>query len=57
MIARKKIGSACHYMVEDNSGETCYRFHPHIRERCVLGRVWLSENELKDAVYSVIYLR
>ena len=57
VIARKKEGNTCYYMVEDNSGETCFRFHPHIRERCVLGRVWLSEDELKGAVYSVIYLR
>ena len=57
VIARKKIDGSCFYMVEDNSGETCWRFHPHIRERCVLGRVWLSEDELKGAAYSVIYLR
>lgn len=57
VIARKKIGTVCHYMVEDNSGETCHRFHPHIRDRCVLGRIWLSEDELKGAAYSVIYLR
>jgi hypothetical protein len=28
-----------------------------IGERCELGRIWLTEDELKRSIYSVTYLR
>lgn len=57
VVGRKKMSDGCYYMVEDNSGEFCHRFYPQIRDRCLMGRIWLSRDELLRSVYSVIYLR
>lgn len=57
VVGRRKIGGVCHYAVQDNTGELCFKFRPHVASRCVLGRIWLSEKELAGSVYSVIYLR
>jgi hypothetical protein len=57
IIGRKKIGGVCHYLVQDNTGEYCFRFRPAIAARCSLGRIWITEQELGDAIYSVTYLR
>ncbi len=57
VVARRKTGNQCQYLVEDNSGEFCHRFKPEFRSRCEFGRVWMSEAEIDKAVYSVVYLR
>ncbi len=57
VLGREKIGGVCHYLVQDNTGEVCTSLLPHIERRCSLGRVWLTERELDETIYSVIYLR
>ena len=57
VIGRRKVGGSCQYRVQDNTGEYCVRMRPGIRERCDLGRVWLTEQELTRTLYSVTYLR
>jgi hypothetical protein len=57
VIGRRKVGASCQYRVQDNTGEYCARMRPGIRERCDLGRVWLTEEELTRTLYSVTYLR
>ncbi|PIU05879.1 MULTISPECIES: hypothetical protein [Methylobacterium] len=57
VIARRRQGGACRYLVQDNTGEYCSRMRPGVRERCENGRVWLNEGELRRTLYSVIYLR
>ena len=57
VIGRRKVGGACQYLVQDNTGELCFKFRPEIAARCTLGRIWLTESELADTLYSVIYLR
>ncbi|MDR7039907.1 hypothetical protein J2X36_004685 [Methylobacterium sp. BE186] len=57
IVARRREAGACQYLVQDNTGEYCARMRAGIRERCDNGRVWLTEDELKRTLYSVIYLR
>ncbi len=57
VLARKKINGACHYLVQDNTGEWCSRLRPAIAKRCDASRVWLTEPELNKTIYSVIHLR
>ncbi|WP_246696542.1 hypothetical protein [Methylobacterium planeticum] len=57
VIARRRSGGTCQYLVQDNTGEYCTRMRAGIRERCHHGRIWLTEDELKRTLYSVIYLR
>ena len=57
VIGRRKVGGSCQYRIQDNTGEYCVRMRPGIRERCDLGRVWLTEEELTHTLYSVTYLR
>lgn len=57
VIARRRSGGACQYLVQDNTGEYCTRMRAGIRERCRNGRIWLTEDGLKRTLYSVIYLR
>jgi hypothetical protein len=40
-----------------NTGEYCAPMREGIRDRCELGRIWLTEDELKRTLYSVTYLR
>lgn len=57
IIGRRKVGDVCQYQVQDNTGEYCSHMRKGIRERCELGRIWLTEEELKHSLYSVTYLR
>jgi hypothetical protein len=57
IIGRKKIGGACHYLVQDDAGENCIKFYPKLHDRCALGRIWLSRSELLEQMHSVMYLR
>jgi hypothetical protein len=57
VLARRKINGVCHYLVQDNTGEWCSRLRPAIAKRCIAGRIWLSEQELDETIYSVTYLR
>ncbi|KQP54189.1 hypothetical protein [Methylobacterium sp. Leaf108] len=57
VIARRREGGQCRYLVQDNTGEYCSRMRAGVRERCEDGRVWLLESELRRTLYSVIYLR
>ncbi|MGH1592306.1 hypothetical protein ACRBEV_32810 (plasmid) [Methylobacterium phyllosphaerae] len=57
LLGRRRVGSACQYHLQDNTGEYCARMRPGIAERCQLGRVWVTEEELRRTLYSVIYLR
>lgn len=57
LIARRRVGGACQYHLQDNTGEYCARMRPGIARRCELGRIWVSEAELARTLYSVIYLR
>ncbi|MEA1832069.1 hypothetical protein U8607_08235 [Methylobacterium durans] len=57
IVARRRAGGGCQYLVQDNTGEYCARMREGIRERCDNGRVWLKEEELRRTLYSVIYLR
>lgn len=57
VIARRRVGSACQYQVQDNTGEYCAFMREGIGKRCELGRIWLTEDELKRSIYSVTYLR
>lgn len=57
VVARRKSGNQCQYLVEDNSGEFCHRFKAEFRSRCEFGRVWMTEGEIEKSVYSVVYLR
>lgn len=57
IVARKWMNGACHYMLQDDSGENCIKFYPKLHDRCILGRVWLSRSELLESLHSVTYLR
>ena len=57
VIARRRVGYACQYQVQDNTGEYCGFMREGIVDRCELGRIWLTEDELKRSLYSVTYLR
>lgn len=57
VIGRRKRGGVCHYRIQDNTGEYCAHMRSGIRERCALGRIWLTEQELARTLYSVTYLR
>ena len=57
IVARKMMNGACHYMLQDDSGENCIKFYPKLHDRCILGRVWLSRSELLESLHSVTYLR
>jgi hypothetical protein len=57
IVARKKIDGDCHYMVQDDSGENCIKFYPGLRDRCTLGRIWLTRPELLESLHTVTYLR
>ena len=57
LLGRRKVGRTCQYQIQDNTGEYCARMRPGIAERCRLGRIWVSEDELRRTLYSVIYLR
>lgn len=57
IIGRRKVGETCQYRVQDNTGEYCAPMREGIRDRCELGRIWLTEDELKRTLYSVTYLR
>jgi hypothetical protein len=57
IIGRRRVGETCQYRVQDNTGEYCAPMREGIRDRCELGRIWLTEDELKRTLYSVTYLR
>ena len=57
IVARRRAGGTCQYLVQDNTGEYCSRMRDGIGARCRDGRVWLTEGELSRTLYSVIYLR
>lgn len=57
LLGRRKVGGTCQYHLQDNTGEYCARMRSGIAERCHLGRIWVTEEELRRTLYSVIYLR
>ncbi|GJE18150.1 hypothetical protein [Methylobacterium marchantiae] len=57
VIGRRREGGVCQYRIQDNTGEYCGRLRDGIRERCDNGRVWVTEKELRETLYSVTYLR
>jgi hypothetical protein len=57
IVGRKKIGGSCHYLIRNTWGESCSIYLPKFRRRCEAGNVWVSGDELKDSLYSVIYLK
>lgn len=57
VLARRRADGACQYQVQDNTGEYCAAMKPEIRMRCENGRIWLTDAELREAAYSVVYLR
>lgn len=57
LLGRRRVGRTCQYYLQDNTGEYCARMRPGIAERCQLGRIWVTEEELRRTLYSVIYLR
>lgn len=57
VLARRRANGVCQYQVQDNTGEYCAAMKPHIAARCENGRIWLTEGELREAAYSVVYLR
>lgn len=57
IIGRREANGSCQYRVQDNVGEYCSAMYPAIRARCRNGRIWLTEQELRSAIYSVVYLR
>ena len=57
LLGRRKVGGSCQYHLQDNTGEYCARMRPGIAQRCELGRIWVTEEELRRTLYSVIYLR
>lgn len=57
ITGRRKVGGACQYRLRDNVGEFCSAMYPAISARCRNGRIWLTETELRSAIYSVVYLR
>jgi hypothetical protein len=57
LLGRRRVGSTCQYHLQDNTGEYCARMRPGVAERCRLGRIWVTEEELRRTLYSVIYLR
>ena len=50
-------GGTCHYMVQDDSGEGCVNFYPHLHDRCTHGRIRLTRPELRTTLHRVTYLR
>lgn len=57
LLGRRRVGRTCQYHLQDNTGEYCARMRPGIAERCLAGRIWVTEEELRRTLYSVIYLR
>ncbi len=57
LLGRRRVGSTCQYHLQDNTGEYCARMRPGIAARCRLGRIWVTDEELRRTLYSVIYLR
>lgn len=57
VLARKRIGHQCHYLIRDNSGLDCDDFFPQYRKRCMNAELWVTEEELGASLYSVVYLR
>lgn len=57
IVARKQIGGTCHYLIRNTWGDNCSLYLPKFRKRCEAGNVWVSGDELKDSLYSVIYLK
>jgi hypothetical protein len=57
IVARKMMDGACHYLAQDDSGESCVNFYSRLHNRCTLGRIWLTRPELRKTLHSVTYLR
>jgi hypothetical protein len=57
IVARKMLDGACHYLVQDDSGESCVNFYPHLHDRCTRGRIGLTRPELHETLHSTTYLR
>lgn len=57
VIARRRVGGHCQYLIRDSSGYECQEYLPSIRERCENHHFWLTEEELGAHFYDMVYLR
>lgn len=57
VIARRRVGENCQYLIRDTSGYECYEYQPALRARCENHHFWLTESELVAHFYDLVYLR
>lgn len=57
IVGRKRIGGACHYLIRNTWGSDCSIYLPKHRSKCKAGNIWVSGADLKESLYSVIYLK
>lgn len=56
IVGRKMINGKCHYLLRNTQGPAC-DYNAELKPRCSQGHVWVTEAELSDSLYEVIYLK
>jgi hypothetical protein len=58
IVARKKIGGTCSYLIRDPSGNDCEDYRKDLRAGCSNHEVWVSDTTLlESSFYGLVYLR
>ncbi|KHD89741.1 MAG: hypothetical protein OM95_01320 [Bdellovibrio sp. ArHS] len=57
IAARKKVGGKCHYLIRNTWGSDCSIYYEKFHKRCEKGNIWVTKEELKESLYSVVYMK
>lgn len=56
VVARKKINGQCYYRLRNSWGESCEKYNPKFKARCVRGEVLVTPEELAPNMFRAQYL-
>ncbi|KYG63323.1 hypothetical protein AZI85_04635 [Bdellovibrio bacteriovorus] len=57
IAARKMIAGKCQYLIRNTWGSDCSIYYAKFHKRCEKGNVWVTKEELKESLYSVVYMK
>jgi len=57
IAARKMVQGKCQYLIRNTWGSDCSVYYDKFHSRCEKGNVWMTKEELKESLYSVVYMK
>ncbi|WII71166.1 hypothetical protein QJS83_11915 [Bdellovibrio sp. 22V] len=57
IAARKMVQGKCQYLIRNTWGSDCSIYYKKFQGRCEKGNIWITKEELKESLYSVVYMK